>query len=256
VTRLGTIARLLAGLAFLASVSGAARAGFLSPSHYLAFDHPAAGGAVSPFAGMSFRYFHLETFEDGVLNTPGVIGAGGAVVGPGGNTDSVDADDGAINGSGTNGRSYFNVLGGVGVEFAFNAALLGGLPTHVGIVWTDGLGVVTFTAYDANGVSLGTSTASPATPGFNGQTNEDTFFGIVAAGISRIAISNVQPGTPAGIEVDHLQYGAPVPEPSALLLLAAGFLSLGVFALWRKASPRVNKRLDVRSYIASRAGAA
>jgi hypothetical protein len=147
------------------------RAAFLTPSHYLAFDDSAAGSSISPFAGLSFQYFHLENFEDGLLNTPGVLGVGGSVIGPGGLTDSVDKDDGTINGSGSGGRSYFSINGAGGVAFVFNPTLLSPLPDHVGIVWTDGANTaVTFTAFDSSGVSLGSSTATPGTGGNNGQT--------------------------------------------------------------------------------------
>jgi hypothetical protein len=87
-------------VATLAIGSSAARAGFIGPSAYPSF-------ADSPFNGMTFTYFHLETFEDGLLNTTGVAASAGTVIGPGGAVDSVDADDGTIDGSGSNGRSLF-----------------------------------------------------------------------------------------------------------------------------------------------------
>src|SRR5262245_49589581 len=106
---------------------------FFGPSPYLAFDNtlPGAGTAISAFSGLGFSYFYLETFEDGLLNTPGVTGTGGAVAGPGGITDSVDADDGVIDGLGRDGHSYFG-SGSVGVRFDFSSAALGSLPTHAG----------------------------------------------------------------------------------------------------------------------------
>ena len=109
----------------------------------------------------------LENFEDGSLNTPGVTASAGNVLAAGtGNTDSVDGDDGSIDGSGLAGRSLFFISGGIGISFTFNAAALpgGALPTRAGIVWTDGGNPVTFEAFDAGGVSLGTVTASHATP--------------------------------------------------------------------------------------------
>src|SRR5258708_4956916 len=50
----------------------------------------------------------LENFEDGNLD-PSIIASGGRVVPPGseGLIDSVDADDGVIDGSGLNGHSWF-----------------------------------------------------------------------------------------------------------------------------------------------------
>ena len=58
----------------------------------------------------------LETFEDGLLNG-GITASTGSVLGPGGSTDSVDADDGAIDGFGTHGHSFFSTT----VRFTFSA---------------------------------------------------------------------------------------------------------------------------------------
>lgn len=159
----------------------------------------------SPFAlaGMGTDAF-LETFEDLALDVPGVTASVGAAIGPGGLTDSVDGDDGAIDGSGTNGRSFFSGAGGTGVTFTFDAATIGFAPTYAAIVWTDGAGTTNFEAFDTMGVSLGTSSATIATAGHNGQTDEDSVFAVEhAGGIGSIHISN----TSGGIEVDHLQYG-------------------------------------------------
>lgn len=225
------------------AIDAAAAPTFLGPSAYLAFDNtlPGAGGAVSPFSGLGFSYFYLETFETGTaaipVHTPGVTVIGGSVTGPGGITDSVDADDGLIDGSGVNGHSLFG-SGGSGIRFNFSAAVLGTLPTHVGIVWTDGatLNNVTFEAFGASGASLGTIFAPNIGDGnFNSGTAEDRFFGVVnSGGIS--AISIISPGIPgaggSGIEVDHLQYGlaAPVPEPETYAMLLAGLGLLGFAA--------------------------
>lgn len=211
--------------------AGEASAGAIGPSPYLSF-------ADSPFNGGSFSYFHLETFEDHLLNTPGVTANAGGVTsvvfGPSIH-DSVDADDGVIDGSGLRGDSYFTSNGSAGVRFTFSAATLGALPTHAGIVWTDGSGTTTFEAFDALNNSLGTiGPVSIANGSFNGETDEDRFFGWTnAGGISSIFISN-QFG---GMEVDHLQYGLAasvgptVPEPTAGFLLATGLAGL---ATWRK----------------------
>lgn len=182
---------------------------FLGPTAYLSFDD-------SPFNGLTFTYFHLEDFEDQSLNTPGVTAlpanaAATRTLGfPSADIDSVDGDDGAIDGlghgvSGTAGESFFATSGSGGISFEFDATALGELPSHVGIVWTDGLGTTTFEAFDAVGNSLGTiGPLSIADTVTNGTTAEDRFFGIIdSRGISKIIISN----TTAGIEVDHLQYG-------------------------------------------------
>src|SRR5262245_24436385 len=105
---------------------------FYGPTPYLS-------AANSPFAGGNFTYFYLENFEDGSLNTPGVTASGTwSVFGPGQVTDSVDADDGVIDGSGTGGHSYLSNFQNTSLTFTFNAGALGGhLPTDAGIVWTD-----------------------------------------------------------------------------------------------------------------------
>src|SRR5258705_12020261 len=121
------------GVGFLIMSTAVVAQTFIGPTPYLSKND-------SPFltsinAGTTF----LETFESGALTTPGVTISGGSVIGPGGLTDSVDADDGAIDGSGTNGHSVFGA-GTPGITFTFDATVLGHLPTQVGIVWTDGAG--------------------------------------------------------------------------------------------------------------------
>lgn len=166
--------------------------------------------------------FHFENFEDGLLNTPGVT-ANGSVIGPGGLTDSVDGDDGTVNGSGSLGRSYFRSSGSQGITFNFSEAVLGALPQRAGIVWTDGAGSITFEAFDKNGVSLGILTGTHADGGVSGSTAEDRFYGWEnLGGIGSINIRN----SSGGIEVDHLQYSA-VPEPTTMALLGLG--GLGIF---------------------------
>src|SRR5690349_2808080 len=94
----------------------------------------------------------LEDFEDGSLDIPGATG-NGDVVGPGSSIDSVDGDDGAVDGSGTGGHSYFNLNGSFGIAMTFDSLPNFGFPYGVGIVWTDG-GVgaaVSFEAFDGDG---------------------------------------------------------------------------------------------------------
>jgi hypothetical protein len=167
----------------------------------------------SPFDGQSFTYFHLEDFEDHLFNVPGVTGSGNvtSALGFGGSIiDSVDGDDGNPNNGSCPGccpgcDSYFFGSGGTGITFTFNADALGSLPTHAGIVWTDGGGTITFEAFDENSNSLGTVTGNHADGSFFGTTDEDRFYGVIhSGGISRIKITN----TAGGIEVDHLQYGS------------------------------------------------
>jgi uncharacterized repeat protein (TIGR01451 family) len=202
---------LVAGLLFLplpvssprsqSRPQGAAAATFLGPTPYLS-------KADSPFlADINAGKIYLEDFECGVLTVPGVTLSAGTIIPPGfeGLIDSVDADDGVIDGSGLNGHSLFSGDGATGITFTFDQTTLGAFPTKAGIVWTDGNGTTTFEAFDSLGVSLGTIGPVSIADGSNaGTTGEDNFFGVVnASGISAIKISN----TAGGIEVDHLQYG-------------------------------------------------
>ena len=227
----------------LASVLGVlaatpASADLLGPSAYLCFDRTAVSGcgtADSPFAAsvangdFSGGYFHLETFEDHLFNTPGISANTGFVTSesPAFATihDSVDADDGSIDGSGLAGDSYFASLS---VTFTFDEAALGDLPTSVGLVWTDGANPVTFTAYDETGTVIETIVTNIADASIVGETAEDRFFGVThAAGIWKLTVSD-----PAGIEVDHIQYGfartvpTGVPEPATLAVLGFGLAGL------------------------------
>ena len=165
----------------------------------------------------------LENFEDDLLNTPGVTASTGSPSGASALTDSVDADDGVIDGSGTTGRSFFASSGPAGISFIFSSPL----PTRAGIVWTDAGGgaTVTFQAFDGNNVSLGVFPGHTADGSNFGETAEDRFYGVLNdGGISRILISN----SSGGIEVDHLQFGAvPEPGPAVLMIAAAMFLGAG-----------------------------
>ncbi|MCY3000593.1 MAG: hypothetical protein NTV21_02110 [Planctomycetota bacterium] len=172
--------------------------------------------------------FALETFEDHLLNVPGVTASGGLVTSTqfsGSIIDSVDADDGFVNGVCTGCDSYF--LGSGPLTFTFSAAALGGLPKKAGLVWTDGGGGcnATFTAYDANGVLLGTLVAPLIGDASNtGTTAEDRFFGIeYAGGIAQIRILN----STGGLEVDHLQYELPCGVGPASIYCTAKTNSLG-----------------------------
>lgn len=206
--------KLFLSVAALATLSASAFSQ-LGPSAYLqTSDSPWAS-----FVGSST--FYLEDFEDLALNTPGVTASSGSAIGPGGLTDSVDGDDGNVDGSGTLGRSFFG-SGTPGIRFTFSSGTYGALPTHAGLVWTDGAGTIRFEAFDGSGTSLGVINGSHADGSFSGTTAEDRFYGWVnPGGIGSILISN----TSGGIEVDHLQYGA-VPEPATMTVLGLGLASL------------------------------
>jgi hypothetical protein len=229
ITLLKTLSIAAGAVCVTLSCASASHAALLGPTRYEQFSD-------SPFAGGSFDYFHLENFEDHLLNTPGVsadLGGVTSVLFGFGLTDSVDADDGTIDGSGLNGDSYF-APGIPGIRFTFNASLLSGfLPNAVGIVWTDGGGLTSFKAFGPGGVDLGTiGPVNIADGSITGTTVEDNFFGIEGLGpIESILISN----TAGGIEVDHLQYGRrsasdpTIPTPA----LFPSLIAMGG-ALWRK----------------------
>ncbi|MBM2835245.1 MAG: hypothetical protein HW406_2406, partial [Candidatus Brocadiaceae bacterium] len=200
-------------LSLFAAVT-ASGATFLGPTPYLS-------QADSPFSlsGLGVTFF-LEDFEDHLFNTPGVSASAGDVtsVSFASLHDSVDADDGVIDGSGLDGDSFFSGSGATGITFTFDAGVLGSLPTVAGIVWTDGSGETTFEAFDSLGASLGTiGPVAIADGSYSGETAEDRFFGVIHEdGISAIKISN----TGGGIEVDHLQYGqtaTPSPTPTPVV---------------------------------------
>ena len=197
---------------------------------------PYTSQADSPFAAQIVGgSVTLETFEDGLLNTPFVSASAGAPFGPGGITDSVDGDDGTIDGFGVAGSSFFSGSGAAGITFTFDPSAPAGLPTSAGVVWTDGDGTTLFEAFGPGGVSLGTIGPVALADGtFSGTTGEDRFFGITnAAGISAIRISN----TLGGIEVDHLQYSVsaapppPAPPTSTADIPLLGPVGLGLLAL-------------------------
>lgn len=182
---------------------------FVGPTEYLST-------ADSPFSGHSG--WTVDNLEDDSL-LPGITASAGSIIGAedfGSLVDSVDADDGAIDGVGQ-GRSIFTGDGGTGITFTFDATILGGLPLSVGIVWTDGGGTVRFEAFDATDTSLGFITGSHADGGFSGTTAEDRFYGASNLdGIRKITISN----TASGIELDHIQFSFAVPSPSSAAPLA------------------------------------
>ena len=185
---------------------------FFGPSPYLQ-------RADSPFNSLfGQEKFWLEDFEDGLLNTPGVTAESEVeliVIGNHIYADSVDADDGLIDASGTSGYVVgprFNDVGSsaLGITFTFDASILGGLPSVAGVVWTDGTpgDTIVLEAFRTDGTSLGTLRGDGIGDGaFDGGTAEDRFFGVSSTeGIAKLSIHGIATGQNA-FEVDHLQYG-------------------------------------------------
>lgn len=141
-------------------------------------------------------------------------------------TDSVDADDNAIDGDGTMGSSWFT--SGRTMMLTFDD------PTKAaGFAFTDAdskASQVKITAYGANGSELVSKSFATdfSDDVFTGTTQEDRFFGVTAMGndyIKRIQIS-IDAGQ--GIEIDHVQLikTEAIPEPSAIALLGLGLMGL------------------------------
>jgi hypothetical protein len=193
---------------------------FLGPTPYLS-------AADSPFP-LASPAFVLEDFEDHLLDAPGVTALGGYVTSThfsGGIIDSVDGDDGVVgNGTCTSCDSYFH---NASLGFQFDAAVLGGLPKRVGIVWTDGGPgcTATFEAFDASGLSLGTLVApNIGDNSTQGTTGEDRFFGLeYPGGVKEIRIAN----NSGGLEVDHLQFELPCGASTGSIYCTAKTNSLG-----------------------------
>ncbi|MFM8469639.1 MAG: DUF11 domain-containing protein, partial [Limisphaerales bacterium] len=151
-----------------------------------------------------------NSYAVGAFNLAGVTASVGSVVGPSGITDSVDADDGVVDGNGNGGHSYF-VTGTNAVVFTFNPLVLGRLPTKVGIVLTDGDPTGSgIEAFDTNGVSLGViGLFEIGDNSVSGETAEDRFLGVeFAGGISALRVYYASPG----FELDHLQFDIPTTD--------------------------------------------
>lgn len=215
------------GLSMSVVVSSATAQTLFGPTPYLQrSDSPLLAAGV-------FSYYHVQDFEPGTL-APGLTAFNGIVAAPSARTDSVDGDDGAVDGSGVAGNSYFSAGTTSAFEFRFDALVLGSLPTHAGLVWTDvggvfsgngGFGSARFEAFDAANISLGTIGPSLLGDGVaTGGTAEDRFFGISSAGgISRIVISMDNSND---WEVDHVQYGF-IPTPGSASMIAIAALLMG-----------------------------
>ena len=163
---------------------------FLGPDPYLSeADKP---------AGFLMGSHVVETFEDLSLDYGLTVNIG-APIPPSPNVDSVDGDDGVIDGSGNGGASFF----GFGpVTFTFPAPV-----KEAGIVWTDAAAFasVTFEAFGPGMVSLGVHGPFMHADGSNGgETAEDRFYGIQDP--NGIVAIEIRCGGNQSFEVDHVQF--------------------------------------------------
>ena len=138
-------------------------------------------------------------------------------------TDSVDADDNSIDGDGTMGSSWFAATGELTITFD--------VPTpSAGFVFTDAdktANTVTITAYAEDGTELISQSFDAFFDDvFTGTTQEDRFFGVVGMAGEMIKTLNVAVDQGRGIEIDHVQFVKPIPEPATLGLISTGCLGL------------------------------
>ena len=223
----------LASILGTAFIAAPVHAQLIGPTPYLSFSD-------SPFASETFVSgdFYLEDVEDGAINTPGLVvtGSGLCVTNESGCFLGTLIDSVGNGGNETVGHSIFANGNAGPITITFDANALGFLPTAAGLVWTDGANPITFEAFDQNGVSLGTLVGNHADGSNSGTTDEDRFYGAInPGGISRLTIVD-----PAGIEIDHIQYGllaevgTSLPEPGTWATMLLGFGAMGCALRRRK----------------------
>jgi len=210
---------------------------FLAPTPYLS-----AADSPFPVDGSNPDFF-LEDFEDGELNTPGIRDEYAAlnqtlVLGPGPVTDSVDADDGIIDGYGTNGHSLASTFFVVfpttppayhrRFRFSFEKENGIELPKAFGFVWTDGAedSTILLQVFDNSQELIGeTRFHGIGDASSTGTTDEDVFIGVISPhSIGHVDITSIAIGTNPTVEIDHIQYGALVPEPDSLCLVSVALI--------------------------------
>ena len=214
------------------------------PSPYLVAnpgDPPASQDTPAGFFDFTtpgFQTAWIESFEEGnpttapdpfLAITPGDILEPNTLNDVGSSiTDSVDGDDGLVDGSGTNAHSWFaDGANDVTVTFANGVRA-------AGLVFTDGSPDSTnilLEAFDADSNSLGVIDAGDLADDFlTGHTMEDRFLGFTndVTPIKSIKLSMVGG---SGLEIDHVHWQEQVPEPSSQFL--ALFALLGLIGLRR-----------------------
>ena len=140
-------------------------------------------------------------------------------------TDSVDADDNAIDGDGTMGSSWFTPTRALNITFDEPTVSAGFVFTDADVNAT----MITIEAFGNDGSLLtsGSYDAAFLDDVFTGTTQEDRFFGVVAMGTETIKRVRVAIDRGIGIEIDHIQFsksGEVIPEPTSVLMLAMGLM--------------------------------
>ena len=187
---------------------------------------PYLGPFSSPFSQfiIDSEYYFLEDFEDGSFNQPGITVNTGEVISDLQDADSVDADDGLVDGVGR-GHSYLTSSGeqrsGIdSVLFTFDEQVLQSLPNYF-VVVTDftceQIGSsynanISFEAYGKDGFPIiSTDAINFGDRNNSGETSADRFWGIYSIdGVKAIKIKYHDPEICSGfksLELDHIQYG-------------------------------------------------
>ena len=228
---------------------------FLPPTPYLS-------SADSPFEMSELgTTFFFEDFEDGTFDLPlGVASWPGVVNGPGSLTDSVDGDDGVIDGSGTGGHSFTPTIVSVlptnppqwqvPLRFDFDESVLGFSPHAFGFAWTDGVATDFIWFPSSLGISVEEVDGTRSHIRFDsmmgqsqtGETEEDVFLGVTSDIGIRWALIWHKHQTSTfenHFEIDHLQFGLLVPEPvMSWLSLAAALILLWRVPIFRQQQSR------------------
>jgi hypothetical protein len=196
----------------------------------------------SPFdlSGLGSTMF-IEDVEDGTIDTPLAI-VDTIVREPGPLTDSVDADDGVVDGQGNDGHSLEATFYRTHPTFPwthhtyFSILVVDEPVTALGFVWTDGFrqSAVNMGIYGASGNYLGDCTYGSLMDSFNtGETAEDRFIGVISnESIRRLSFVidsvGLEPWSER-FEFDHVHYGhQALPEPGFVLNTILSLTGLGV----------------------------
>lgn len=223
------VSRLCAGALVLCVLPLAANAGTLTfgPSAYLQHGDTPAGFCD----GCDIK---IEDFEDNLLD-PFLTISNGSILPPNSVsgsstpvTDSVDGDDGSVDGSGIGGYSWYTGIGNsndntLTIDFASNVDC-------AGLVFTDGdpiSSLISLEALDSDGNVMATIAADLADGVFTGETAEDSFLGFSDMDGGIAALRLIMTGG-EGIEIDHVHWAdcPVVPEPATSGMMVMTLLGL------------------------------
>lgn len=226
-----SFARLLGVALMLAMFPFYSLAGTVShgPTGYLqAGDAPAGFASACSLTLEDFEDNGLDSFltmSNGSIITPNSTSGTESLV-----TDSVDGDDGVMDGSGADGHSWYTGIGRsndntVTIDFDSNVHC-------AGLVFTDGAPIsteISLEALDSSGNTLAEIEADLADDNLTGETAEDAFMGFSDT-LGEIAALRLIMKGGEGIEIDHVQWGSAVsataPEPQSMAMLIMGLLGI------------------------------